>query len=87
MRSVVLAFALLAASALAQAQQPRALTTGQKEARCGALIVLDATASEGVGRLDEEYQVRRAVYRPHPFMSVALEKALPKIPEQFRDLI
>jgi hypothetical protein len=36
---------------------------------------------------DREYRVRRAIYKPHPFMSVALEKALPKIPEQFRDLI
>jgi len=33
------------------AQQPRAVVTGPKEARCGALIVLDGTASEGVGRL------------------------------------
>jgi hypothetical protein len=30
---------------------------------------------------------RQATYKPHPFMSVALEKALPKIPEHFRDLI
>lgn len=38
-------------------------------------------------REDEEYRVRRAIYRPHPFMSVALELALPKVPEKFRDLI
>lgn len=30
---------------------------------------------------------RQATYAPHPFMSMALEKALPEIPEQFRDLI
>jgi len=30
---------------------------------------------------------RQATYAAHPFMSVALEKALPKIPEKFRDLI
>jgi hypothetical protein len=40
---------LLAASALAQT--PRAVITGPKEARPGALVVLDATESEGTGRL------------------------------------
>lgn len=38
-------------------------------------------------REDEEYRVRRAIYRPHPFMSVALKKALPKVPEHLRDLL
>lgn len=35
----------------ADGQMPRAIVTGPKEARCGALVVLDASASEGVGRL------------------------------------
>lgn len=33
------------------AQSPRAVITGPKESRPGALVVLDATASEGLGRL------------------------------------
>jgi hypothetical protein len=42
---------LLCVAATAAAQQPKAVITGPKEARCGALVVLDATSSEGVGRL------------------------------------
>lgn len=51
--AVLLAVPLLAAlaTAAADAQQPRAVITGPREARCGALVVLDATASEGLGRL------------------------------------
>lgn len=30
---------------------------------------------------------RQATYAAHPFMSVALEKALPKVPEHLRDLL
>jgi hypothetical protein len=41
----------VAVAVTASAQQPKAVITGPKEARCGALVVLDATASEGVGRL------------------------------------
>ena len=43
--------ALFLVSAVALAQPPRAIITGPKEARCGSLIVLDATESVGTGRL------------------------------------
>lgn len=42
---------LLLSSLSALAQQPKAVITGPKEARCGALVVLDATESQGLGRL------------------------------------
>lgn len=43
---------LLIASSVAQAQvTPKAVITGPKEARCGSLVVLDATESTGTGRL------------------------------------
>lgn len=45
----LLIWLLLAATALAQT--PRAVITGPKESRPGALVVLDATESEGTGRL------------------------------------
>ncbi len=45
----VFVWLLLAAAALAQS--PRAVITGPKESRPGSLVVLDATESEGTGRL------------------------------------
>jgi hypothetical protein len=43
---------LLIAAGIAQAQvAPKAVITGPKEARCGSLVVLDATESTGTGRL------------------------------------
>jgi hypothetical protein len=45
-------FAVLLAAGLAQAQvAPRAIITGPKDARCGSLVVLDASESTGTGRL------------------------------------
>lgn len=45
------AIVLMLAAAASYGQAPKAIIAGPKEARCGALIVLDATASEGIGRL------------------------------------
>jgi len=43
---------LLIASSVVQAQvAPKAVITGPKDARCGSLVVLDATESTGSGRL------------------------------------
>ena len=42
---------IVLACALAAAQTPKAVITGPKEARCGALVVLDASESTGMGRL------------------------------------
>jgi hypothetical protein len=50
MRPIIFAAVFLAA-AVAAAQTPKAVITGPKESRCGALVVLDATESQGVGRL------------------------------------
>jgi hypothetical protein len=44
-------FLLLALCGSALAQLPRAIVTGPREARCGSLIVLDASESTGTGRL------------------------------------
>lgn len=38
-------------TATAAAQVPKAVVTGPREARCGALVVLDATESQGLDRL------------------------------------
>lgn len=46
-----LAVAFFLLSAVALAQQPKAVVTGPREARCGSLVVLDATESVGSGRL------------------------------------
>jgi hypothetical protein len=43
--------AALLAAVVAQAQPPVARVTGPKEARCGSLIVLDASESTGTGRM------------------------------------
>jgi hypothetical protein len=52
MKRWMIAFAaILALSSAALAQTPRAVITGPKESRPGALVVLDATESEGTGRL------------------------------------
>lgn len=40
-----------AVATAAVAQTPKAVITGPKEARCGALVVLDASESTGTGRL------------------------------------
>jgi hypothetical protein len=42
---------IVLACAVAAAQAPKAVITGPREARCGALVVLDASESIGMGRL------------------------------------
>jgi len=46
--AVALAFCF---SSFALAQPPRAVVTGPREARCGSLIVMDASESTGTGRM------------------------------------
>lgn len=50
-------------------------------------LTLDELRANKYSRSKVRSRTRQATYAAHPFMSVALERALPKIPEQFRDLI
>ena len=50
-RIILLAALAICLPLSALAQSPRAVITGPRESRPGALVVLDATASEGLGRL------------------------------------
>lgn len=49
-RASIFVVAMLIA-AVAAAQSPKAVVTGPKDARCGSLVVLDASESVGTGRL------------------------------------
>lgn len=50
-RSFITAVVFAASLVTAAAQSPKAVITGPKDARCGSLVVLDASESTGTGRL------------------------------------